>query len=340
VAVAGMSKAERLRATLAGQETDRSPVSFWHHFPGKDRTVEGFVSATVGFQRRHDLDFVKLMPTGMYSVVDYGATILPREDVMGTTQLETSPVNSPDDWARLPAARPDQGELKAQVEAVRQIRHALGLGAPIIQTIFSPLSMANKLAGDTFFEHLNGAEESLHPALERFSRDCVAFGRACLDAGADGIFFATQHASGNVDLPDGAFERLGAAYDLQVLEALAEDERAWCIVLHLHGPDPFFELAERYPVDAVNWHDRETSPSVREALSLTTRALVAGVDRQGPVVSGNVPEVVAQVHDAVRQADGRRLIVAPGCVLPVTAREENMSAVRRAVEQDALQGTG
>jgi uroporphyrinogen decarboxylase len=335
-----MSKVDRLRATLAGQETDRSPVSFWHHFPGQDRTVADFVSATLKFQRRYDLDLVKLMPTGMYSIVDYGATILPRPDQMGTTELDTSPIASPDDWARIPVAWPEQGELKAQVEAVRRLRDALGSSTPIIQTIFSPLSMANKLAGSTFFEHIESHAESLHPALDRFAQDCIAFGRACLDAGADGFFFATQHASGSVDLPTRVFERFGAVYDLRVLEALAEDDRAWCIVLHLHGLDPFFELAERYPVHAVNWHDRETTPSVREALSRTRKALVAGVDRQGVVVTGAVPEVIEQVRDAIQQADGHRLVVAPGCVTPVTVPDQNLMAVRQAVEQNRVQDGG
>ncbi len=326
-----MTKAERLRAALGGQPVDRPPVSFWHHFPGRDRTVDGFVEATLEFQGRYDLDLVKLMATGMFCVVDYGATIALREDEMGTTQLQASPIASPADWARLPAVRPDRGELAAQVEAVRRLRAALGPDVPMIQTVFSPLTIAHKLAGSLFFDHIRDAEESMRPALERFAADDVAFGRACLAAGANGIFFATQHAAASVPLPSGVFERLGVPYDLQVLEALAEDERAWCTVLHLHGLQPFFELADRYPVHAVNWHDRETTPSIQEALSLTKRALVAGIDRKGAVLRGDVAAAVAQVHDAIRQADGRRLVVAPGCVVPITVSAEALAAVRQTV---------
>jgi len=332
---AKMTKVERLRATLAGQETDRTPVSFWHHFPGRDRTVNGLVGATLEFQQRYDLDLLKLMPTGMYGVVDYGATIALREDDVGTTRVETTPITSPADWNRIPAAKPDQGELGNQVEVLRRLRAVLGPGVPIIQTIFSPLTIANKLAGSAFAEHVWNAEGSVQHGLERFAEDVVAFGRACLDAGADGFFFATQHANRNVDLPNGVFERLGAAYDLRVLNALAEDERNWCTLLHLHGADPLFELADRYPVHAVNWHDRETSPSIREAMSCTRRALVAGIARRGALATDDTLAAVAEVRDAIQQAGGRRLVVAPGCVLPITLREETLLAVRQAVEENS-----
>ncbi len=331
-----MTKAERLRAVIAGQPVDRPPIGFWHHFPGRDRTVGGFVHATLEFQGRYDLDLVKLMATGMFCVIDYGATIMPRDDVMGTTQLQTSPIASVADWARIPAAKPDRGELAAQVEAVRRLRTALGPDVPMIQTVFSPLTIAHKLAGSLFFDHIQVAEESMRPALERFAVDDVAFARACLAAGANGIFFATQHAAASVPLPPGVFERLGVRYDLQVLEAVAEDERAWCTMLHLHGFQPFFELADRYPIHAVNWHDRETMPSIQDALGQTKRTLIAGIDRRGAVLRSNVDEAVAQVHDAIRQADGRRLVVAPGCVLPTTVNPETLQAVRQAVENTSL----
>jgi uroporphyrinogen decarboxylase len=331
-----MTKPERLTATLAGQETDRTPISFWHHFPGRDRTIGGLLGATLAFQRRYDLDFVKLTPTGMYCVVDYGATIAPRDGETGTTRLETSPIASPDDWSRLRPATPHEGELGAQVEVVQRLRSVLGPGVPIIQTIFSPLTIAAKLGGSRFAGHLQGETEAVECGIARFAEDCVAFGYACLEAGADGFFFATQHASRDRDLPPGAFERLGVAYDLQVLEALAGDERNWFTVLHLHGDEPSVELADRYPVHGVNWHDRETTPCIQEAMSRTKRALIAGIDRKGAIAEGDALAAAEEVRDAVRQSEGRRLVIAPGCVLPSTVCEETLAAVRKAVENTSV----
>jgi uroporphyrinogen decarboxylase len=108
-------------------------------------------------------------------------------------------------------------------------------------------------------------------------------------------------------------------------------EGAWCTVLHLHGPDPYFALADAYPVDAVNWHDRETAPSLAEALRLTGRTLVGGLERRGAITRGTPEQVTAEVRDAIAQTDGRRLIVAPGCVVPFGAPVANLIAARQAV---------
>ncbi|HWE61074.1 MAG TPA: uroporphyrinogen decarboxylase family protein [Chloroflexota bacterium] len=322
----GMSHRERLQAALKGLPVDRTPVSFWQHFPGRDHTADLLVAATVAFQRRVDLDLVKLMPTGMYSVVDYGVAVAPSDDDLGTTRYTSGPVHGPADWARLPAVSPERGVLAREVEVVRRVRDALGPDTPIIQTIFSPFTMAAKLVGGTLQPAFLDDEATFRPALARLADDVIAFGRACLRNGADGFFFATQLASGaSGDL----YERYGVPYDLAVLEALRAD--AWAQVLHLHGPDPLFSLADRYPVDAVSWEDRETTPSLADAYQRTTRCLVGGVGRIDPLACGSAEAVAAQVREAIAQTHGTRVIVAPGCVVPMSAPERNMQALRDAV---------
>ncbi|MHB9092288.1 MAG: uroporphyrinogen decarboxylase family protein, partial [Chloroflexota bacterium] len=112
-----------------------------------------------------------------------------------------------------------------------------------------------------------------------------------------------------------------------------KDERNWFTILHLHGLDSFFDLADRYPVHAVNWHDRETSPSITEAMRLTDKVLVAGIHRGGAVTKADAGAVAAQVRDAIAQSGGRRLVVAPGCVIPAAmARVETLRAARDAVQ--------
>ena len=328
--MATMSHRERVQATLNGQPADRPPVSLWHHFPGDDETARGLADATVRFQRRYDVDLVKLMPTGMYPAIDYGVAVQPSSDDIGTTRFIAGPVQEPGDWTRLPAVSPAAGTLAREVEAIRLVRAALGRDAVVIETIFGPVTIAAKVAGtaEAVVRTAGQDETALRRGLARISDDVVAFGRACLEAGADGFFFATQLASRGA-LPDGMYRRLGVPYDLEVLNALRDG--AWCTIVHLHGPSPMFELADEYPVDAVNWHDRETRPSLAEALRLTTRVLVAGIARRGAIATGTPADAAAEVRDAVRQTGARRLIVAPGCVIPYRAPAENLLAARHAV---------
>jgi len=327
-----MTRRERIAATLRDEPTDRPAISLWHHFPEQDRTPDGLAEATIGFQQQYNVDLVKLMPTGMYSVMDYGVDVEVAADTPGgSTRFVGGPVHGPDDWRRLPAVSPTRGTLGDQLQVVRLVRDALGPDTPILQTIFSPLTMAAKLVGstDVVVRTATEHEPALREALARMADDVVAFGKACLEASVDGFFFATQLA-GRTTLPEGLYRRLGAPYDLRILRELRAG--AWCTMLHLHGDDPMFELAEEYPVDIVNWHDRDTPPSLAEAMPLTTRALAAGIARGGVIATGRADEAAAEVRDAVRQTNGRRVIVAPGCVIPYWVPADNLRAARHAVE--------
>ncbi len=327
-----MTHRERIQATLKGNPVDRSAIGLWHHFPGRDDSARGLADATVTFQRLYDLDLVKLMPTGMYPAIDYGVEVKLSNDHIGTTRFVSGPIHAPSDWARLPTVSPDRGILAREVEAVALVRKALGRDAVVVQTIFSPITIAAKIAGsaDPVVEAAEEHEPLLTTALQRIADDVVAFGRACVEAGADGFFLATQLA-GRSALPGGMYRHLGIPYDLRVLEALRS--RTWCTILHLHGSDPMFELADEYPVDAVNWHDRETAPALSAALSMTRRTLVAGINRNGAIAAGRPEEVTAEVHDAICQTGGRRLIVAPGCVIGYRTPAENLASARRAAEE-------
>ncbi|MGQ9585503.1 MAG: uroporphyrinogen decarboxylase family protein [Anaerolineae bacterium] len=327
-----MTRRERLAAALRGDPADRTPISLWRHFPEHDARAKSLVQATAAFQRALDLDFIKMMPTGMYSVVDYGVVVRPAEDHSGTTRYVSGPISTPAHWARLKPAPPDRGTLGEQVRAVSLLRATLGPEAPFVQTLFSPLTMAAKMVGLNLDRLLGGGEEALLPGLERMAHDVIAFGRACLAAGVDGFFFATQFA-GRDALPPGVYERLGVPFDRMVLEALRPG--SWLLLLHLHGEHPLFDLAEALPVDVVNWHDRDTPPSLAEALGRTTRCLAGGISRGGVIAQGSPEEVAAHVREAVAQTEGLRLIVAPGCVIPTTAPMANLKAARQAVEEMA-----
>jgi uroporphyrinogen decarboxylase len=128
------------------------------------------------------------------------------------------------------------------------------------------------------------------------------------------------------------YREFGTRYDLAVLKAVVGHSAI--TVLHLHGQDIFFELANRYPIDAVSWHDHETSPGLAEAQSLTDRALIAGLDR---TLMGTGPRtaIQAQAHEALVHTKGRGLILAPSCVLPTTVPAEHLNAVCDAVRPPA-----
>src|SRR5437667_349726 len=70
-----MTKRERVFAALERRPVDRPPISFWRHVPELDHDPRLLAEAMLGFHRRLDLDFVKLMSSGVYCVEDWGCTV-------------------------------------------------------------------------------------------------------------------------------------------------------------------------------------------------------------------------------------------------------------------------
>ncbi len=105
------------------------------------------------------------------------------------------PVHFPEDWARLAVLDPRQGSLGAQLTALERIRAALGDEAPVIQTVFSPLAQAKNLAGEgQLLLLLRRYPDALRRGLETITETTVRFVEAVREGGADGIFYAVQHA--------------------------------------------------------------------------------------------------------------------------------------------------
>jgi uroporphyrinogen decarboxylase len=120
----------------------------------------------------------------------------------------------------------------------------------------------------------------------------------------------------------------GLPHDEKVLEPAQE---LWCNLLHLHGHNIYFELLDSLQFQIVNWHDRETFPSLSEAQSRFSGALCGGM-RQDSLVYGDQTQVRNEAADAIQQTVGKRFILGTGCVVPVIASHGNLLAARQSVE--------
>ena len=116
-----------------------------------------------------------------------------------------------------------------------------------------------------------------------------------------------------------------------VLDAVRPE--AEILLLHIHGEDTMIDTLASYPVDAFNWHDRLVGPSLAEARSKLPGMLVGGVNEWNTLLSDSPAKVEAEIQEAIGQVDGRRLMIGPGCVLPVTTPVKNIMAARMAVQQ-------
>ena len=84
----------------------------------------------------------------------------------------------------------------------------------------------------------------------------------------------------------------------------------WFNLLHLHGSDVMFDLLADYPVQAVNWHDRETPPTLQKALERFPGAVCGGLRQWETMVRGDPAAVRAEAER--RRAPDRRQALYPG----------------------------
>jgi uroporphyrinogen decarboxylase len=324
-----MTKRERVLATLARRPVDRPAVAFWRHVPDVDHTAPGLAKAMLDFHRRWDLDLVKVMSSGVYCVEDWGCTVAYQGSPNGAKQCTAHAVRTVADWQRIKPIDSGAGALGRELEAVRLIVRGRGDDAPVLHTVFSPLSIARKLAGDRLVDDLRVALAAVTAALEAITETMIRYVGATFDAGADGIFYATQTATPEV-LTDDESERFGAAFDRRVLAAARP--RSALTLLHVHGKDIFFDQMAALVPHAINWHDRLTTPSLREARGRFAGAVFGGLNENVTLQSGPPAAIAAEVADAVRQTDGTGLVVAPGCVLPLATPDAHLAAVVDAVK--------
>ncbi|MFQ5656724.1 MAG: uroporphyrinogen decarboxylase family protein [Candidatus Methylomirabilales bacterium] len=326
-----MTKAERIQAALHRKPVDRPPVSFWRHFPDLDEDPTALAGALLDFHVRYDLDFIKVMPTGVYCVEDWGCRVAYQGDRDGSRVCVDHAVKVPGDWGVLRPLSSEAGALGRELKCLREIARRRPDDAPILQTIFSPLTIVKKLADNgRFVADLRERPALIHAALDVVTETMRQYAAACLESGADGIFFATQVASSDLFTAE-EHQIFAVPYDRRILEHVAE--RSPFSILHVHGLNIRFDVMASYPLPAINWHDRRTAPSLGEAQGRFRGAVVGGLDEVGTLRQGGDEAVRAEVKESFRQTGGLGHILAPGCVLPLDVPEVHLRAVRSAVEE-------
>ncbi len=329
--MAAMTKWERVRAALAGQEVDRPPAGFWGHDYVREWTPQGLADATLERARRYDWDFIKVNPRASYYAEAWGNTHKPSGDPARGPLLVDYALKSAADLDKIAALDVQQGPFGEQLQALRLIGEALKGEVPFVQTVFSPLTVIGWLAGldlAAVRRMMRENGKALHSALAAVSETLAAYARASLDAGANGIFFATVDWGTYDTATKEQYDEFGRPYDLPVLAAVAGAEFN---VLHVCHRNNMLESLLDYPVAVFNWAAEQTgNPSLADILKKTQKAVMGGV--AVATMSGGTPEqVTAEVREAVAQTEGRRFLLAAGCSIPPQTPEANLRAALAAL---------
>lgn len=297
---------------MNGDEVDRVPISLWRHWPVDDETPEGLAAVMVSWQQKYDFDLVKFMPTGTYGIEDWGAETIYEPNYAGIRTVTKFGLDDVEQWPKLAQLEVSKGYLGIQIEALRLTAEALDDTVPLLQTIFSPLTTARKLAGERVFTDLRRNPELFKAGLQIIAETTARFAQESMRAGAHGMFFASQCATYQL-MSEAEYQEFGEHYDRIVMNVVKDAEFN---MVHAHGEDIMFDLLASYPAQMMNWHDRLTWPTLAQAKERYAGLLVGGVSERQTLLDGPEEVIADEVREAVAQTGGRRLLVGPGCVFP------------------------
>jgi uroporphyrinogen decarboxylase len=304
-------------------------VALWRHFPVDDQSPDQLAAACLAFQAQFDFDFIKITPASSFCLKDWGVQDQWAGNPEGTREYTHQVVQQPEDWTSLPVLNVHAGSLGAQLECLRMLKQAVPTHTPILQTVFSPLAQAKNLAGRSrFLEHLHTTPEAVAAGLAAIAMTTRRFVEAVVEIGADGVFYAIQHAQSHLLSPS-EFEQFSRPVDLTVLEPAGA---LWFNMAHIHGENILFDQVKDYPVAVLNWHDRQTSPSLAEALDSFPGVVCGGLRQWETLVYGTAEDVRAEARQAIQATGSRRFILSTGCVAPVITPYGNLMAARLVVE--------
>lgn len=338
-----MNREERVRAVLEGKEPDRIPASVWMHFSQYDQDPRSLAECMVEFNETYDFDFIKMMPAGSYMVPDWGAKLAVFCDKYKEVEIVAPGINEVADYTRIDVLPATYGSWGRTLQVAQWMSKLAKPHTPYIQTIFSPATSLKKLAGNRLFQDMKENPAAVHHALNVITETTINFVKANIEAGVSGFFFATQLACYDA-MDDLAFAEFCKPYDLRVINAYKD--ATWFNVMHIHGHNIMFEESAKYPLPVLNWHDRQTNPSLAEARTLSDKVFLGGL-REGPSIvgtslkydsvmaaEGNTPELIkAHIKEAIDMVGGKGLMIGPGCVADPHSPAENLRAVREAVER-------
>src|SRR6266540_837837 len=280
-----MTNRERVMAALRGEPVDRVPLAFWMHNFATENSAKDLAAEALRLARTFGWDYLKPQSRAQCFAEAWGLRYRPSgERAVPYTVIER-PCAGADDLARL---------------------------EPVSWTVFSPLMVVPFLlegGRDEALTIMRTQPAALEHALEVIADSLAGYARACVEAGADGLFYATNIATRGL-ITAAECRRFQRPYDLRILDDVAA---APFNVLHVCGTGVRFEEFANYPVHAFSWAAGADNPSLREGQRRTGRAVVGGLPAKPTIAALTRPAIADRTRAAMGEMKRRWLLLGPDC---------------------------
>jgi uroporphyrinogen decarboxylase len=292
---AALSSKERVDRALKGEDVDRSPFTFWHHFLDAEKSGAEHAQSTLAFHEKFHTDLVKVMSDYPY----------------------------PKSKAEWYALREEKNPFPRQIAALEKIRDGLGGRAYFVETLFNPWKVAENLSSVDEVRRLQREKpQALLDALELIAKSEANHARLSVKAGAAGVFIAIANAQ-NGYMTQEDYARFSEPFDKMVLAAVSS---APLNILHLHGDKVYLDrFYNGWAAQGINYSAHGTGVRIADVRAKYSGVILGGLDEVNYRKLTRL-DLKRQWADA-RQSAGARFILAPGCSVPNDSTDAELSTL-------------
>jgi uroporphyrinogen decarboxylase len=289
---AALSSIDRVDRALAGKDLDRPPFSFWHHF-GLE-TPEEHAARTLAFHRAYRTDIVKVMSDFPYP----------------------KPAGK---WYQL---KVEVNPFPQQIRALELIRDGLGGSAYMLETVFNPWNVAQKLSSKEEVLRLKDENpQALLDALDVITQSEIHHARRALAIkGVAGFLYSVANAN-QAEVSPADYEKFSRPFDKRFLEAIGSTRLTF---LHLHVQPGYLEFFRGFTAPVINYSLHFSGIPMTEVRAKFPDWVIAGGIDEVNYRKLTAGELRSQWH-AASQAAGRKFILTPGCSVPNDSTAEDLA---------------
>ncbi len=307
---------ERVDRALRGQELDRPPFTFYHHY--KRPTAEQEAQDHIDFHRKFNTDIVKVM-----NDFDY-------------------PKSTTENWWEL---KPLDNPYPKQLKTLEIIANGINNDAYFIDTLYGPYMTAMILfQSQPKYANLPKSEdvrdESIrdlhdfqiahpdqwHTAIDAITESTINHIKNLNRIGAAGALVSVFNAESKFG-PVEDYVKYTRPYDKKLFDVLAETKLTF---LHLHYLErPYLEQFTDFHAPVLQYSVKTSGIPVSDVRKLYSQAIAAGVD-EIDYRKLTIEEIRTQWKQARKEA-GAKYIATPGCSVPNDSTDEELARFPRAL---------
>lgn len=340
-----LNSRERVWRTIRGEPADCVPAAPFMYdlaavaagVPLRDyyTRAEALVHAQLCLHELVGQDVISVGSDNYYIAEGFGCQTTRSDDELPA--LDQSAVGQLADVAGLQVPDPHtQGRMPMMIQAIRDVRRAVGDRVAIRCPGTGPFALASYLIGTQNWllevgmveaGMSDGHEAALHHGLELAAQALIRFGIACWEAGADIIQCGDSLASCNVISPQ-TYRRFAWPYQQRIFRAWRQ-QGIRASLLHICGDSS--RVLDWYAETGADLIEIDNQVDMGHAVeTIGGRAtLVGNVHTVTELLEGSRETVRAAAQRCLQAAAGTRFILGSGCLVP---RRTPLDNVRELVQ--------